>query len=76
MRSELHKRVPGISPLCHFCNEAVETLEHLFLLCPIAKAIWFGMDLALRIDGIRINTLKDWILDWLNKPDLLQPEAF
>ena len=76
VRYELHKRMPDISPLCHFYNEANETIEHLFLLCPLAKATWFGMDLALRIDELCINTLKDWIIEWLNKIAFLKPEAF
>ena len=61
IRSELHKRVLGISLLCNFCNEENETMEHLFFLCLVVRTIWFGIDLSLRIDGLMINTLKDWI---------------
>ena len=75
VRSELHKRVQGISPHCHFCNKEEETIEHLFLLCPMARAIWFGTDLSLKTDGFMVNSLKDWIGDWLFKPYLTQPEA-
>jgi hypothetical protein len=29
------------SDLCYFCNQKVETIEHLFFDCPIVKKIWF-----------------------------------
>ena len=75
VRTELHKRITGISPLCHFCDDANEIVEHLFLLCPMAKAIWFGMELSIQMDDFNITILKDWLLEWLSKPNLLRPEA-
>ena len=36
---------------CHFCGEAVEIKVHLFLECPLAKAIWFGCRWYLRSNG-------------------------
>ena len=75
VRTELHKTIFGISPLCHFCDEANETVEHLFLLCLMAKAIWFGMELSIRMDEFCITLLKAWLLEWLSKPELLKPEA-
>lgn len=29
------------SPLCSFCNEEEETIEHLFWNCPISNSFWF-----------------------------------
>ena len=41
----------------------------------MARAIWFGSDLSIRIDRLRVNSIKDRIKDWLSKPELHQPEA-
>ena len=41
----------------------------------MARAIWFGLDLSLKIDGLRVITIKDWIREWLSKTELRQPEA-
>ncbi|XWS30075.1 hypothetical protein CRYUN_Cryun24cG0087200 [Craigia yunnanensis] len=38
----LHRFIPNISPLCPLCPKEDETLEHLFVKCPMARAVWFG----------------------------------
>ena len=59
-------------PLC--LNED-ESLEHIFLLCPMARAVWFGSDISLRIDGLRISSIREWIREQLSKPELHQSKA-
>ncbi|XWS60715.1 hypothetical protein CRYUN_Cryun07bG0059500 [Craigia yunnanensis] len=57
------------------CLVAEETLEHLFFLCPIASAVWFGSDLSIKTDRFALNNIKDWISEWLSKLVLTQPDA-
>ena len=60
---------------CPICSKEDETLEHLFLLCPIARVVWFGSELSLRINHLRVQKIKDWIGEWLSKPELQHEEA-
>ena len=57
------------------CLENKESLEHLFLLCPLAKAIWFIIDLLLQIESFAITSIKEWIFEWLSKQELASLEA-
>ena len=75
VRQKLHKRVQNISLICPMCHNEEEKLEHLLLLCPFARAVWFGSELSIRTDSFTINDIKDWIQEWLMKPDLTQPKA-
>ena len=42
--SLLHKMNITQNNLCTFCNNSVETLEHLFLTCPIIEQLWFEIE--------------------------------
>ena len=75
MRKELRRRIAFISPLCPFCHTKEESLEHLFLHCPMTRAIWFGTDLTLRVEEIRTTSIKYWIRDWLANHALTQQDA-
>ena len=57
------------------CHENEEKLKHLFLLCPFARAVWFGIDISICTDEFALNDIKDWIQDWLLKPELTQPKG-
>ena len=76
VRTALHKRISQIPSICPNCLKEEETLEHLFLLCPLARAIWFGSELSLRVDYIITQKVKDWIGEWLSKPELQKEKAF
>ncbi|XVF42020.1 hypothetical protein PTKIN_Ptkin01aG0326800 [Pterospermum kingtungense] len=75
VRAELHRRVQRIPPECVFCLNNEESVEHLFFECTFARAFWFGSELSLRTDGLGLNSVKEWIGEWLGKPELLNPEA-
>ena len=53
-----------------------ETLEHLFLKCSFSRAIWFGSELSIRTDRLQVVLLKDWVKEWLLKPELQQQETW
>ncbi len=41
-RGPTHYQRVGRSLLCSLCSASEETLDHLFILCPYAKAVWTG----------------------------------
>ncbi|XP_026416689.1 uncharacterized protein LOC113312150 [Papaver somniferum] len=57
--------VDVICPLCH-CHE--ETVLHLFIKCPVAKHIWFGVSL-LHLVSSDLDWIDDYFLFWHN-PEL------
>ena len=75
-RVELHKRIQNISPSCPICQQENESLEHLFFLCPLARAVWFGTELSIRTDGFALSSIKDWIHEWLSNTELSSLNAF
>ncbi|XVF41802.1 hypothetical protein PTKIN_Ptkin01aG0309800 [Pterospermum kingtungense] len=72
---ELVRRNIQVSPLCPMYEAQNETLEHLLFTCPLARAIWFGIDLSIRMDQIDLITVNEWIKDWLMKEELVKNEA-
>ncbi|XVF66356.1 hypothetical protein PTKIN_Ptkin10aG0029100 [Pterospermum kingtungense] len=67
-KAKLHSLIDTFTPICPMCEQENETTEHLFLLCPFARAVWFGSDLTIRMDLMEVTSLKDWIKSWLEKP--------
>nr|DAD48640.1 TPA_asm: hypothetical protein HUJ06_018577 [Nelumbo nucifera] len=49
-RNKLKLWKPNFDSCCPFCLFEEESVDHLFLFCPIAKAVWFGSDLGARFD--------------------------
>ena len=45
---KLRCRGIAASNVCLMCNEEEETVNHLFLQCPFARAIWHGSSLGIR----------------------------
>lgn len=61
----------NITQFCVFCSADDESLLHLFLRCPFARACWFGSPLSL-IPSSSITDFKCWLLqqlDIFSKPD-------
>ncbi|KAK1261940.1 putative ribonuclease H protein [Acorus gramineus] len=50
-KAYLAKWSTNINLACGLCGETEETVEHLFLLCPIAKEAWRWLCLATGMDG-------------------------
>ncbi|CAN6553756.1 unnamed protein product [Malus baccata var. baccata] len=64
-REILFRRRIAHSPCCPICNSQDETIEHIFLLCPWVRAIWFGGALNYRIEGESISSWADWLMEVL-----------
>ncbi|XP_026442775.1 uncharacterized protein LOC113342437 [Papaver somniferum] len=54
-----------INTECRMCNGVVETLEHLFLYCPVSQAVLFASHLTLRIDASLNLSVHHYIKSWL-----------
>ena len=42
--------------LCSFCESEPETCLHIFLHCPVARAVWFGSVWGLRIQSLLVDS--------------------
>ena len=40
----LHKICRVNSPLCYFCQQTLETIEHIFAECFVVKEIWIEVE--------------------------------
>lgn len=60
-KEALYKRKCSSNPLCPICDNEVETLEHLFLLCPWAKSVWFGSRLGFFVSEFDVTSIARWI---------------
>ncbi|XP_062024599.1 putative ribonuclease H protein At1g65750 isoform X3 [Rosa rugosa] len=48
------------SPLCPFCSDHMETIEHLLLQCPWTIGVWFGLPVNYIVDLAAITTFDAW----------------
>lgn len=62
----LFKRKCSASPLCPICEQHMETLEHLFLLCSWSRRSWFLTPMGLQISDYAIRSIEEWIVDFLS----------
>lgn len=62
-KMEIQRRIGSAEMDCAICHEGGENIDHLFLLCPFAKAVWLGSPFATRSDDIRTNSVKNSIHD-------------
>ncbi|KAF7825711.1 putative Rpp4C4 [Senna tora] len=63
----LHNSALPMADKCHLCGQQSETLDHLFLHCTFAKAIWFGSDLCLRTDQLQPDSIHGWLNIWFSQ---------
>lgn len=65
-KSNLFKRKTVTDPRCSICNEEVESVEHIFLLCPWTRRVWFGSRLSYRPCAASISSMDKWWRDCLH----------
>jgi ribonuclease HI len=54
------------SPICPRCNKALETIDHVFLRCEWARAVWFGSPMTFNSDRInQESSVQDWLIEIL-----------
>ena len=47
--------------ICHLCNSGQESTIHLFIDCPLARALWFSSQWGIRIDNCELSTSTQFI---------------
>ena len=67
-RENLQSRMDIPDPRCVLCNQEVESAFHLFLRCPIAKALWFSACWGFKPVGIQAVFPTDIIKIILDPP--------
>ena len=65
----LQKRLGSIDTDCPLCNEAKETVTHLFFECPITRLIWFGSRWSIRSDTFQVANCVDIVKLVLDPPN-------
>lgn len=51
--------VPSLAPLCTFCGDHEETLEHLVISCTHTKNIWLSVIFWFNSYNMKIDELDD-----------------
>lgn len=57
----------GQEALCLFCGQHDETIDHIFMNCPLAKTVWFGLSQGFLVENSGGSTVVDWINLWIQK---------
>ncbi|XP_015969290.1 uncharacterized protein LOC107492746 [Arachis duranensis] len=60
-----HRSIP--TPICSICQEQEETTEHMLLLCPWTRAVWFGSNLQIVPKASNVRTFEQWLLTTMDK---------
>ena len=67
-KDNMPKRVEHIDPTCILCSQEEESCCHLFLHCPVAKAIWYASCWEFKLDWHNITTCRGIANIVLNTP--------
>ena len=65
-KESLFKRKCAPYPNCPICEQGPETVEHLLLLCPWTRPVWFGSHLNLSPSSSPITTFDSWLHNTMN----------
>ncbi|XP_042950095.1 uncharacterized protein LOC122282210 [Carya illinoinensis] len=61
-RERLKSFIPSLTSInCPLCDEAEETLLHLFIACPISRILWSQSKWPLNLTSLGLSSIKDWI---------------
>ena len=67
-RDNLMNRMDVENPNCILCNMQTESPCHLFLKCPVAKALWFAAYCGFKSNEVPLNSHVDIVKIILNPP--------
>jgi hypothetical protein len=60
VKEKLFKRGIKCVPLCSYCNNYVETIDHIFLECEWVKKVWFASPLTINFEHVKFKKFQDW----------------
>ena len=55
---------------CLICDEGEETMSHMFLQCPFARAVWYGSSLGIRTSELNHPSVKQWLLSHVTNTNM------
>ncbi|KAF7837557.1 reverse transcriptase [Senna tora] len=59
--NNLSKRRIVLSPRCQICNQEEESIEHIFLMCPWTRPVWFGSRFQWNFNNAQVSRMDIWI---------------
>ncbi|XP_074298533.1 uncharacterized protein LOC141629427 [Silene latifolia] len=72
---DFQKRSIEGSHTCRMClgdQPYSETIEHIFRDCGLSSRVWAGSVLGIRVEGVTMVPLSDWIINWLRYLEKLE----
>ncbi|KAK2404541.1 hypothetical protein QL285_053869 [Trifolium repens] len=73
-RANLSRKGVQVENLCPQCNNAPETIDHLFLHCQLAQLTWFASQIG--VHAPQNLPLNSWLLQGLNCEDTMGAQLF
>ena len=74
-RENLMSRVTVSDPSCVLCGNEIESCCHLFVTCPVARALWHSTCWGFKTHGANLATCEDIMMLVLNPPKTAQPSV-
>ncbi|XP_042515190.1 uncharacterized protein LOC122089498 [Macadamia integrifolia] len=62
--SALTHRHIHVDLICHRCGEVSESISHIILYCPFARAVWHGSSVTYVVPADNNDPLYKWIQGW------------
>ncbi|KAF7824263.1 ribonuclease H [Senna tora] len=56
-----------VDETCQLCGLQNETLDHVFLHCSFARAVWFGSSLSIRTEDFAPSSIVECLTTWFNQ---------
>uniref|UniRef100_A0A2N9FJC4 laccase n=1 Tax=Fagus sylvatica TaxID=28930 RepID=A0A2N9FJC4_FAGSY len=69
LKTELNKRGINCANTCSLCNSTTETMEHIFLQCSFARAVWLGVNITTASINANNIAVDHWIQNMINGPN-------
>ncbi|XP_057730440.1 uncharacterized protein LOC130945751 [Arachis stenosperma] len=67
VNASLYQRKITLTPKCSICHEQDETIEHVLLLCPWTRAVWFGSSIQIVPTAYEVKSFENWLINTTDK---------
>ncbi|RYQ79358.1 hypothetical protein Ahy_Scaffold6g108096 [Arachis hypogaea] len=72
VNTNLYQHKSAITPRCSICQEEDETIEHVLLLCPWTRAVWFGSSLQIVPTAYNVRYFEKWMMNTTRNQHIFQ----